>query len=184
MSTAKGFTATKSTVKIDTQVFRDPSWWQWTLTVPLLAGHLLAIPGCLAAATLLCVAMTVYFAVRLKGWRPMPVQLRIVYLGMLVAGTLPWMDWLHVVQFIGTAAMVVGGYCALARSLTLLPLNRTQPLSRDLLRRLLWEPARGGLLDFSRATERMPAASCSCSLAAPRTLQAPAVQAASPLHIG
>jgi hypothetical protein len=156
------------------------------MTVPLLAGHLLAVPGCLTAATLLCVAMTGYFAVRLGGWRPMPVQLRIVYVGMLVAGMLPWMGWLHVVQLIGTTAMVVSGYCALARTLTLLPLNRSQPLSRDLLRRLVWEPARGGLLDFNRTSDSVPVAcSCSCSLAAsPRALQAPVIRAPGPLHVG
>jgi hypothetical protein len=129
--------------------------------------------------------MTVYFGLRLGGWRPMPVQLRIVYLGMLVAGTLPWMSWLHVVQLIGTTAMVVAGYCALARTLTVLPLNRSQPLSRDRVQRLVWEPARGGLLDFSRATDGMPVAcSCSCSLATPRPLQAPGGQASGPLHVG
>ena len=39
----------------------------------------------------------------------------------------------HVVQLAGTAAMVLVGYCALARTLTLLPLNRSRPLSRDRL---------------------------------------------------
>jgi hypothetical protein len=179
-------TVNASAVKLDTQVFRDPSWWQWTLTVPLLAGHLLGIPGCLLAATLLCVAMTVYFAVRLGGWRPMPVQLRIVYLGMLVAGTLPWMSWLYVVQLVGTTAMVLCGYCALARTLTLLPLNRSQPLSHNLLHRLVWEPARGGLLDFSASTGSVPVAcSCSCSLAeSPRLSQAASGSPSGPLHVG
>lgn len=172
-----------SATRFDAQVFQDPSWWQWALTVPLLAGHLLGVPGCLTIATVLCVAMTIYFAFRLSGLRPMPVQLRMVYLGMLLAGTLPWMGWLHVVQLAGTSAMVLVGYCALARTLTLLPMNRSRPLSRDVLKRLALEPARGGLLDFSRSTTCVPV-TCSCSIAAsPRMLPTPAVQTPRPLHV-
>lgn len=171
--------------KIDTRVLRDPSWWHWAVTVPLLAGQLLDLPGCLAIATLVCLAMAGYFWLQVRGLHPMPVQVRLVYAAMLVIGTLPWMGWIHVVQFVGTSLMVLVGYCPLVRLLTLLPANRSQPLSREFLKRLAFEPAAGGLVDISRGEAAVPGScSCSCSVATGvQRMKAPAAFPPSPLHV-
>jgi hypothetical protein len=52
------------------------------------------------------------------------------------------------VQLVGTWAMVLVGYCPLARALSLLPWNRRQPLSADLVRRtFLSPPVRGSIVE-------------------------------------
>jgi len=64
-----------------------------------------------------------------------PVQVRAAYLALLVAGLYPPLGFIHWVQLVGTWAMVLVGYCPLARALSLLPWNRSQPLSAALVRR-------------------------------------------------
>jgi hypothetical protein len=150
--------------KFDPHVLTDPSWWHWAATVPLLAGHLAGLPGCLAAAIVLCGAMAIYFWTHVRGIRPMPVQVRLVYLAMLLLGTLPGMSWLHWVQLVGTTAMIVFGYCPLVRMLTLLPWNRTDPIQLEWLVRLITSPAAGGLFNFAETAAASPACSCACSV--------------------
>src|SRR5690606_36286313 len=107
--------------KLDLHALQDASWWHWAATVPLLAGHLAGIPVCLAAAMVLCGLMAVYFWAQVRDVRPMPVQVRLAYLALLLAGTLPALAWVHWVQVVGTSAKVLVGYCPLVRMLTLLP---------------------------------------------------------------
>jgi hypothetical protein len=64
-----------------------------------------------------------------------PVQVRTAYLSMLVAGLWEPFHWVHWLQLAGTTARVVIGYCLLARTLSLAPWNRRQPLSPDLITR-------------------------------------------------
>lgn len=149
--------------KLDLHALQDVSWWHWAATVPLLAGHLAGMPGCLAAAMVLCALMAVYFMAQVRGVRSMPVQVRLAYLALLLAGTLPAMAWVYWVQLVGTSAMVLVGYCPLVRTLTLLPWNRSEAINRPWLRNLALAPARGGLWDWS-VGQSPPAAACSCSV--------------------
>lgn len=41
-------------------------------------------------------------------------------------------------QFVGTSARMLVGYCLLARTLSLMPWNRHEPISPELLRRTLF----------------------------------------------
>jgi len=147
---------------IDRDVFTDLSWWHWAVTIPLLASQLAGYHWAIAVASGLCAAMGIYFLYRLRQIRPYPVQVRIAYLGMLVIGTLPWMQWIHWLQLCGTTAMVTVGYCPLIRMLSLIPPNRNEPLTAS----LIWfifarQPCTGGLVNW-RADS--PCASSSCSL--------------------
>jgi hypothetical protein len=157
--------------RIDKGVFLDPSWWHWALTVPLLAAHLSGIDAALAVAMMLCAVMAIVFWARIGGTMAMPVQVRIAYLALLAIGTAPGMAWIHWVQLVGTRATVTVGYCTVVRMLTLLPWNRSEPLSLAMLRNLALAPSAGGLWMHTAHTSASPVA-CSCSLHSRRQSQA------------
>ena len=147
--------------QVDKTILTDVSWWHWTLTIPLLATHLLGYDGTIVAAMALCAAAGAYFFWQLRKLRPYPVKVRIGYFALLVIGCLPWMSWIHWVQLVGTTAMVVAGYCPLIRMLSLLPLNRTEPLSLSLLwRAFVTEPCRGGIVSWSNKSHQQAGFSC------------------------
>jgi hypothetical protein len=73
--------------------------------------------------------------IREKSLIALPVQIRVaygIYLGMSFLLQMHWLYWLPTV---GTYALVVFGYCIMARMLSLLPWNRTEFLSLELLLR-------------------------------------------------
>lgn len=115
---------------------RDLAWRYWFLTVILLAVGLLAkwqeaIPLVIG----LSVVQVVHFIWREQRWTSFPVQVRLAYLGLLLLGLWPSFGWVHWIQFIGTTARVTVGYCLLSRMLSLLPWNRTETLSGELVYR-------------------------------------------------
>jgi hypothetical protein len=135
---------------INRSVLQDISWWHWALTAPLLAAHLAGVEWALAAAIMLCGLVGGYFYARVGQWRPYPVQIRLAYLGLLLVGSLPAMAWLHWVQVFGTTAMVMVGYCPLARALNLLPWNRNEPFTLALVWRSIFrDPTAGGIFQDS-----------------------------------
>lgn len=147
---------------IDRQVFADPSWWHWSLTIPLLAIHLAGVSGAIELAMALCFVASIYFYFRLLQLKPFPVQVRIAYLSLLVVGMLPWMFWVHWVQLIGTSAMVSVGYCPLIRLLTLFPLNRMEPLTwKSVGRTFFLDPCAGGIVSLSTNTKTTANTCCS-----------------------
>jgi hypothetical protein len=70
-----------------------------------------------------------------RGVTAFPVQVRVAYLAMLISGLWGPLQWIHWVQLAGTTARVLVGYCLLARTLSLAPWNRWQPVSFALIRR-------------------------------------------------
>ena len=148
---------------LETRVLRDPSWWHWAITVPLLAAHVLGLPWAIEAALLLCAAMTLCYLLLMRSLQPFPVQVRLVYFGWLQVGLLPAMQWMHYIALVGTTAMVTVGYCPLGRMLALLWFNRTEPLTLSLLQRVLFSRPDGGLL-YRRPMRETARPICSCSL--------------------
>jgi hypothetical protein len=148
-------------VVLDPQVLADPSWWHWAATVPLLAAHLSGLGGAIEAALALCAVMAVYYLARVRRWRPLPVQVRLAYVGWLSAGLLPGMGWMHAVALIGTTAMVAVGYCPLARVLGLLWFNRPEPFSAALVWRQVVAAPAGGLFAAPPRGEAPLRAACS-----------------------
>lgn len=120
----------------------------WQSIVLLLAAHLGGGAPALRLAIAVALLQALHFARRLGGLRPFPVQVRVVYLGLLLAGSWPPLALLHPLQLVGTAALLVADYCPLARLLALAPWNRRVPLSAALLRFvLLSPPAPGAIVD-------------------------------------
>ncbi|MEK6235414.1 MAG: hypothetical protein N2C14_11970 [Planctomycetales bacterium] len=154
---------------LNRQVFTDPSWLHWAITIPLLAASLAGQTWAIPAAMVLCAGVGIGFLARLRQLRPYPVQVRIVYLGLLALGTVPGMFWVHWVQLAGTTLVVTTGYCPLIRMLSLAPFNRDEPLTASLAwRTFVTQRSVGGLLVWasessSESQSELSAAAC-CSL--------------------
>lgn len=119
-------------------------WWYWLATTALLAAGLAGSTWAVPAALALCVVQALHFRVSEGSAAAFPVQVRIAYLALLLAGWWEPLRVIHWVQLVGTTAIVLTGYCFLARVLSLLPWNRTQRLSLSLVRETLLAAPRPG----------------------------------------
>lgn len=113
---------------------KDPAWWVWTITALLLAAGLAGFDRGYQIAILLSAVQTIFFLVRLRSPRTSAVQIRSFYTLLLIACYPPAMHWLFWLPTVGTFALVIFGYCPLARVLSLMPWNRTGKLTA----RLVW----------------------------------------------
>lgn len=114
---------------------QDWRWWVWLVMACLLLIGLMSLPEAFLAALFLSSAQSVLFLVRERAFKAFPVQLRLAYTLLLIICFFPPIHWLYWMPALGTLALVVFGYCLMARMLSLLPWNRTEPITADLLRR-------------------------------------------------
>lgn len=74
-----------------------------------------------------------------------PAQIRIAYLIWVVVGTYaPYMTILMYITTIGLATNLFLGYCPLARMVYLLPINREEPFSLELVTKVFFSPPTRG----------------------------------------
>jgi hypothetical protein len=123
----------------------------WQLTALGLAAHFAGWPAALPLVLALNSAQVLHVLAARRSFRPLDVQVRIGYLGLLALGSFGPLGPIHVVQFVGVNALLVADYCPLARLLVLLPWNRRVPLSGPLVRWLLRSPPAPGSI-----VERLP----------------------------
>jgi hypothetical protein len=112
----------------------------WQVTALLLAAHFAGWAAGLPLAIGLTAWQALHFATRRRTLRALDVQVRIGYAALLLLGSVGPLWPVHVVQFVGVNALLVGDYCLLARLLVLLPWNRGVPLSAQLVRQALLSP--------------------------------------------
>ncbi len=123
------------------------SWLYWAVTDALLIAAVLGWEPGFAAAIGLNAVQAIHFMLRERGLTAFPVQVRVSYLGLLLAGQWEPLHFIYFIQIAGTTAMVLFDYCPLARFLSLMPWNRREPFSLDLLRRTVFSPpVRGNIL--------------------------------------
>ena len=116
-------------------------WWYWLATALPLAGSLVAgAPEGLAGAVGVTAVQTAHFALRARDPTAFQVQVRVVYLLLLLAGTADPLRFVHWLQLAGTTAMLTVDYCPLARIVSLAPWNRHEPLTLEVLRRTALTP--------------------------------------------
>jgi hypothetical protein len=137
----------------------DWTWWAWALTAVLLAVGLSGHPGAFIAAMALTGVQAIIMLAREKSVMAFSVQLRLGYLVLLAICYIPQMRWLYWLPTIGTFALVIFGYCLMARMLSLLPWNRQEALSGELLWRTFCSRP-----DLSRVTGDRQAAGCAGGL--------------------
>ncbi|MDC8448709.1 MAG: hypothetical protein LV473_10140 [Nitrospira sp.] len=105
------------------------------MTAGLLSAGLLGWTVGLYLAMLLCVVQISHVIWLTRDVPSFPVQVRVAYLVLLLAGLWGPLQWVHWVQLVGTSARGLFGYCFLARVLSLAWWNRHRPLSWDLVAR-------------------------------------------------
>lgn len=135
--------------------YRSLSWWYWLGTAALLAAALAGLQGALLAVLILCAAQVMGFWVSEGSMIAFPVQVRLAFLALLLAGLWEPLRVVHWIQLAGTTAFLLSGYCLLARAVSLLPWNRQQPLSLALARQTFLAPPAPG-----NVRQGLPAAGC------------------------
>jgi hypothetical protein len=116
-------------------MIRDLGWWYWAATVVFLAAGLSGRQWGIWLAMVLCVVQIGHVAWLTRNPTAFALQVRVAYLGLLIAGMRGPLQWIHWGQLAGTSARVLVGYCLLARALSLAPWNRWQPLTPALIKR-------------------------------------------------
>ena len=120
----------------------------WLATSLLLTAGLFGwSPGIFAAIGLTAVQLA-HFALREPNLRTLVLQVRALYLALLLLGLWPPLAALHALQAAGVWANVLFGYCLAARLLSLMPWNRRVPLSARLVAwTFLSRPGAGSILE-------------------------------------
>jgi len=113
----------------------DWTWWVWSFTALLLAVGIFGQPEAFTVAIVVTILQTLVVLIRQRGVFTFALKLRLAYLALLLIFFIPAMRWLYWWPMLGTFALVIFGYCLLARVLFLFPWNREEKLSFDLLRR-------------------------------------------------
>jgi len=119
---------------------KKPTWWLWLATALLLAIGLADQPVFLVAAIVLSAAQSVFFMQEYRSLAPYSVQIRIALTVFLVICLLPSLRWLGWLPVLGIIARLLFAYCTMARLLSLMPWNRTVPMSLMLVQRTFLKP--------------------------------------------
>lgn len=109
------------------------TWWVWFVSATLLAIGLAGYPWGFTAALVIAIVQLAVFWMIDRGRVTFPVQLRLAYTAFLLVCFLPHMRWLFWVPAVGTFALNIFGYCLMARCLSLLPWNREEPITLEML---------------------------------------------------
>lgn len=122
-------------------------WWYWVGMVVLLTAEVAGCAVAEGAAVALGALQAIHFAARERSLTAFNVQVKLVYLGLLVTGLWPPLVAIHWAQLAGTTVRVAFDYCPLARTLSLMPWNRRQALTLALVRRTYaMPPVKGSVL--------------------------------------
>lgn len=109
----------------------DWTWWAWVFTVILLVTGLAGYDPAFLGAMLVTAIQGLVLLARDRRPAAFSVQLRAAYLLLLLICYPPAMRWLYWLPAVGTFALVLFGYCLLARFLSLLPWNSREPYTFD-----------------------------------------------------
>jgi len=143
---------------------QDWTWWVWLVMACLLLIGLVGLPEAFLAALLLSSAQSVLFLARERAVKAFSVQLRLGYTLLLIVCFLPPIRWLYWLPAFGTFTFITFGYCLMARMLSFLPWNRTEPITVDLLRRTFLSRPR--LLDRPDSVTSVGCGAGLCSIGA------------------
>jgi hypothetical protein len=151
-------------IKVD-----DWTWWAWTITAGLLIVGLAGYDWAFIASMAVTAVQGIILLARERRLTAFPVQLRLAYLILLVICYPPPMRWLYWLPAVGTIALIIFGYCLLARFLSLLPWNSHETLTVARLRRTFLSAP-----DLGRVKSSPAAASCAGGLCTIEAQVAPA----------
>ena len=116
------------------------AWWYWTASVALLAVGVAGYTPAFPAVVALTVVHAVHWIARARSLSAFAVQVRLGYFVLLAIGLWEPMRWIYVLPLIGSIALILFGWCPMARTLALMPWNRPVPFTLGLLRRAFLSP--------------------------------------------
>lgn len=124
----------------------------WIVTAICLAAGLLLWPPALFLAMAVMLIHCIHYLQCAPAITSFPMQVRIGFLALLVVGQVPYFGWVNWVQMAGITALLTVGYCPLARILSLMPWNRTRPMSWKLFVTAIFSPpVEGSILQVTSA---------------------------------
>ena len=127
--------------------YRSISWWYWLLSVGFLTTGVCGRPMGFLLAIGLTAFQLIHFTIRDRSARTSPVQVRLVYLLLLLIAAPEKFRLIYWIPMIGTWVQVLFSYCAMARTVSLMPWNREQPISMALLKQtFVSAPVRGSFM--------------------------------------
>ena len=127
--------------------YKDLGWRYWFATVVPLTAGVLGNPVGFQIAIGITVVQLLHFSIRTQSITAFAVQVRFAYLCLLVVAFAEPLRLLYWIPTIGTWALLLFGYCTMARVVSLLPWNRTEDFSLALLKTtFLSPPVRGSLM--------------------------------------
>ena len=126
--------------------YKDIAWWYWLATAGLLTYGVSGHPIGFLLAIGLTVFQLIQYMIRDKSITSFPVQVRIGYLILLIVSLPEPLQFNFWIPTLGTWAQVLFGYCAMARCVSLLPWNRSDPFSLALMHKTFFSrPVRGSI---------------------------------------
>lgn len=127
--------------------YKKLSWWYWLVTACLLSAGVAGYQTGFYVAIGLTVFQLIHFAIREHSVTAFPIQVRFWYLILLLVALPEPLRIIYWVPTVGTWAQLIFGYCTMARCVSLLPWNRNQPFSVDLLLKTFFSrPVRGNIM--------------------------------------
>ena len=126
--------------------YKDIGWWYWLPTACLLTFGVMGNPAGFYLAIGLTLFQLIHFAIRERSITAFPVQVRFWYLILLVIALPQPLQLIYWIPTVGTWAQLIFGYCAMARCVSLLPWNSTEPFSLARMHNtFLARPVRGSI---------------------------------------
>lgn len=127
--------------------YKKVSWWYWLVTAGLLTAGVAGYQICFLLAIGLTVFQLIHFVIREHSVTAFPVQVRFWYLLLLLVALPEPLQVVYWLPMVGTWMQVLFGYCMMARCVSLLPWNRKERFSVDLLMRtFISRPVRGNIM--------------------------------------
>jgi hypothetical protein len=115
--------------------YKELSWWYWLVTACFLTAGVAGYPIGFSLAIALTMVQLIHFTIREGSVAAFPVQVRFWYLVLLLVAFPEPMRIIYWIPTVGTWAQLIFGYCTMARCVSLLPWNRREPFSLDLMTR-------------------------------------------------
>ena len=127
--------------------YKQLNWLYWFVTACLLTAGLAGYQIGFVLAIGLSLVQLIHFTIREQSMTAFPVQVRFWFLMLVLAAFPEPMQIIYWLPAAGTWARSIFGYCLMARTLALMPWNRREPFSLDLLTKTLFSrPVRGNIM--------------------------------------
>jgi len=123
---------------------RSLTWWTWAAFAVLLGLAMCGITELRHVVLFLASILAAAYFMRHRSLSHFPTQVRVAYFLWMAASFIPQLVPMFWIQSAGTISLVLFGYCPMARSLLLLPFNRTVPLSPQRVMKIIFHPPTAG----------------------------------------